>query len=848
MIIFPKVFSVGLVLAILWRVSEGSDTCDGDKVCAAEVSSDALDQADDGEEEEFDGSDDPGNSLLVRNASMTNSEVSMEDASDETILEEDDAEDKDSNEGLDEEEQEEVGERRRSDSESAAEALMEEAAIQERADREEFLNKFQTMLEFSMGSNGAAVVMRFDRDEEPCPSNAFLDETFVHADMMTGTFVCKPCHAACTAGCTGADKADCLNEPSASSLAGVSATMSAESRSAFAESFAIHLQTQTQTEEGLMSMAKASAESDMTESTVNMTQCIADGTCSVTEVKVTETSSVDTSNPTVEVVHATALKGNLTDPTDFKSGVLKAHNKAMQDAGFIPGMTTEAPMEDETDDITAVTEDGPPSTPPGADSGLKQGSLIELEEQRNCESIVEARLNASLLALSKTKKKRIKDSAKDWVKTKSKEKAKDYAKQSIKEWLAAQEGDCVNALDDMIGASQRMYACVKENYENVKKAFCEPPKQHAWLLPKLKSVVTAANLLKKLSFPFKTTPTVNGVASNVHKVSGQVDGMLSKRVKTLENMKKKPHGTKIKEQPGCCYPFPEKGCSDSPGASYKCASCSAGGMCHVDRGCHTLEKLEEKMDEWKEKYYDPLLEKVAEATQSVQAADNAAAQVANAKSWLAKCSGTNFNKCSEVKKITDKIVGSIDSVFTKKFCPIKAPKIPFPDINPIKSVLSFLAKIADAFGKLDFELKKMRCVNVPRVKTWTERKCTRVCTPCCSYSRRRRLLGSVRCNSCCNNVCVKVPKVKTWTEKFCFSGMNILKGIGGFIQKFLGPVLKIIEKAVNLILTPVKLVIDKILGLLNLNVDFKFPSLPTFDFNLPTLPAVDCNTLKSFAR
>jgi hypothetical protein len=857
---FVRVASVGFVLAMLGPVWGEADNGEGREVCAGETGSSALDdqegfQADDDQEETNIARTQRGSSLLARSTLMTRVEATSE----ETTLEdqeESQSEDEEDQETTDELEEEKVGEedpgevRNVPDLESAENELLQESIMQEQAAQEEFLREFDAIIDSSLGSNGAAVVMRFDKNEEPCPSNAFLHDTFVHADMLTGTFVCKPCHAACTSGCTGAEAADCLAAQADSSLAGVSATVSArtKSRSAFADSFASHLRTLN--EDGLSSMEGYTAGLDMSELPGNVTQCIADGSCSVTEVNVSETSSVNTSTATFEVVYATAMKGNLTDPVTLKTGAQRALNTGLQAAGFIPGLTTEAPLWDEADNVSNATEDGPPNTPPGADSGLTQGSLIEQQEQRHCESMMEAklaRLNQSLQALSYSQETKFKGISKDWVNLEAKKRAKDYAKQNIKDWINAQEGDCLNALDELIGASQRLYACFQENFHNVKYAFCEPPKRHAWLLSKMQSMLSNANVLKTVSSPLRSLPYVNAVAKKTYKLGLSIDSLLVAKVRTLESMKKKPHGTRVQEQPDCCSPFPKEGCSASPGAAYKCASCSGGGMCTVDRGCHTLEKFEAKVDEWKSKYYDPILVKVAEATQHVQAANNAASQMANTGSYLAKCQGSNFDKCSEVKKLTDKIVAAMGGNFVEKHCPIKMPSIPFPKIDPIKPVISFLAKISDAFAKVLAELRKRRCISVPRVKVWMERKCRRICTPCCSYRGRRRWTGSVRCNSCCWRACIRVPRTKVWMHRYCFSGMQILQGIAGFIQTLLGPVMKVLERVINFIMKPIKALLDKILGLLKINLDFKFPSLPSFDFSLPTLPAVDCNRLKSFA-
>lgn len=263
----------------------------------------------------------------------------------------------------------------------------------------------------------------------------------------------------------------------------------------------------------------------------------------------------------------------------------------------------------------------------------------------------------------------------------------------------------------------------------------------------------------------------------------------------------------------------------------------------TDRACNTLQKLETKIDKWKAHYYDPIVVKIADAVQYTQAANNAVYHA----SWLARC-GQGLNTCSQVKALADKISNSIGGTFTDKYCPLRPPGIPFPNISPISVVLDWLGKIAGVFRGIQLELGKMHCVSYPTVDAWWENACTRVCTPCCSYHGRRRWTGGVRCRSCCHNVCVKVLKQRWYTKRLCFSALNILNGLSGFVNSLLGPIKNIIKAAMDLLLRPVVNLFNQILAKLNLNVNFAFPKLPDFNFNMPSLPAVSCSALRSYAR
>ena len=82
--------------------------------------------------------------------------------------------------------------------ESTKAALYQEAPERETAARESFVKVFQDRLDVSVGNDGEVVVMPFDSAASPCQGIGYLHETFVHSDLLMGTFICKPCHEACS--------------------------------------------------------------------------------------------------------------------------------------------------------------------------------------------------------------------------------------------------------------------------------------------------------------------------------------------------------------------------------------------------------------------------------------------------------------------------------------------------------------------------------------------------------------------------------------------------------------------------------------------------------------------------
>jgi hypothetical protein len=424
--------------------------------------------------------------------------------------------------------------------------------------------------------------------------------------------------------------------------------------------------------------------------------------------------------------------------------------------------------------------------------------------------------------LAKTKLKGI---AKDHSK-----KAASYVKTEIKAWIDAQEGDCLDSVALVTEASQNLYECFKSNYAQLKSAFCDPPPRHKQIKDALTGISSASKNINYVAKLLKNVPQIRSVCTTVERITEQVNNRMKTTLNKLEAQNKQDKGKTANMD--CCPPFPASGCASHPGAKYKCGACSSGAICNSQAACNTLNKLEQKFDKFKADYYDPLVEKVAEAAQNVQAGNN----LVSGDSMLAAC---GFRNCADLKKAAAKIKAEMDATFHDKVCPLKVSGISVPTLGPINVVANIFGKIGGFLQNLRNILGKVHCVNYPRVEFYTTYECTQVCLPCCSYHGRRRWVGRVSCRSCCHNVCVHVPRTRAWMERFCFSAQDILDFVSGLMSIIFKPIMAVINAALkpvlDLIMAPINALFNQLFG--HLTIDFpSFPSMPLLDFSLPSLP------------
>jgi hypothetical protein len=569
----------------------------------------------------------------------------------------------------------------------------------------------------------------------------------------------------------------------------------------------------------------------------NLSACLADGSCHSDIVNTTTSSQPSLENATSEIVAASDVPGETIALSHFKEELQNLITQAERDAGYLPGVTEEMNLTDDNSSDEPAIESGVPITDDGSDVLSQQGTPSSLLQ--SCEALHEGKLNSSRVTLSSTVKYRLRTISKDYVRTQMKKAAKNYAKSSLMQWINAQDGPCLSALDDMIGVVQEVYGCFKANYAQFTNAVCKPPDLFDELYGAVSSLLTNAKALNTLSAPLQYIPYVQMVAKPLYQVTEQVQAQLGPRKTQLDNYKQQPyHG--VKGDTKFCKPFPKSGAKVS--STYNCPGCSSGSVCKMQTACNTVRGLEQKIDDWKTQNFDPIVEKFAEAVQYVQAASNSL----NRASWLVSCNG--FNTCSDLKTFTDKVRSSIESGFLNGRCPLPVPGVKFPNLIPLKRVVAWFAQISGVFTKIKVELAKPECVHIPYTHAWWEHRCWRVCFRCCSYRGRRRWAGSVRCQSCCSNTCTWVWRTTVTMKRYCFSALRILQGISATFDKVLGPIKVHIEIAINAIIAPIQGLFTQILR--ELDIDFGIPdlNLPSFDFGLPSLPALSCGALERFKR
>lgn len=244
-------------------------------------------------------------------------------------------------------------------------------------------------------------------------------------------------------------------------------------------------------------------------------------------------------------------------------------------------------------------------------------------------------------------------------------------------------------------------------------------------------------------------------------------------------------------------------------------------MCQAARACETLKKLEEKIDYAKSRTLDPMLEYVAQFAEL-------AARAENSRAFLAGC---GVRTCPEVKRAAESIQAQVRGAYWNRVCPLPRLRLPTVDLGILAQGKDILRAISDALNRVKGILTQRRCVEYPRSSCWTERRCTRVCPPCCDSRRRRRWITGVSCRTCCHNVCVNVPKCRFWMERVCFSGDAIIRGLHGMLSTLFRPIMQEIQRLINTALGPIR-------GLINSLIDKVLSPLAALDglrFNLDVM-------------
>lgn len=379
----------------------------------------------------------------------------------------------------------------------------------------------------------------------------------------------------------------------------------------------------------------------------------------------------------------------------------------------------------------------------------------------------------------------------------------------------------------VIEASQNMYECFKSNYATLKNSFCDPPPQHKEIKDSLTSIKSASVNINRVAKLLKNVPRVGTVAKTVMRITDKINPRAQQVLDQMERQNKQDKGKSSNGD--CCPPFPASGCSSSPGWLYKCGACSSGEICMSQRACNTLVKLEQKLDKFKEDYYDPLVEKVAEAAQNVQAGNN----LVQGDSVLEVC---GLKNCADLKKLATSLKNTMDAGFHDKVCPLKISPIQVPSLGPLVTIGDIFGKINGFLQSLLDILAKVHCVDYLRTEAWSDWECITVYTPCCSGWN---FWSS--CSTCGHSVCSWVPKTHTYWDEYCFSAQDVLDFVSGLLATIFGPIMSVIDAALrpilDKILEPINKLFDQMFGHLKINFP-AFPNLALFDITLPQIPSL----------
>jgi hypothetical protein len=837
--------------------------------------------------EDWSDSDDP----VMQQEEQQEHEEDMKDG--ELILQEDESEEEGGevySEHLGEADPED-GSEKFSSMEEAKEALLESTRTANDAKAlEAFRQQVAVEVKDAVGAEGSVVVGLLEKIV--CPEKHYIHHTFIHFDHKSATLACRPCHTTCSGFCWGPNLEECAiseHEGMTQSAAQIEDAAAATSMASSLEQ-SLHDLLQDLTEESYGNLVRNQSAIPIETDIPGIKECLANSTCTVESTYMGEVSGKEKEDETTdEITFSTTVKVATADYESLKPSMRIAIDEATESSGFAKGVFEEPkgkpgdgdPLSNASEDLptaAALNEDSSNNLSAGEDSStdhdgnsdvdedLDEDSSNDLDEDSSNDADMAERANTSS-ALQEDSEQgwfrrrrrrrrrmtavqitnvRLKASAKSWTRWQAKRKAKDFAKAEIANWLKTKKaGYCTAAMDHLIGASQTVYGCVLENIAQLKKATCDPSAFHRTVKENVDTAVSISKTLKTVSYPLQWVPYVGPVARTLYKVSKLFLPRAQKIQSQLYKLRTTPYGTA--ENSDCCPIMPTKNptCKHRPGWKYKCGGCQSGVICYAQQACNTLIKIETKMNDWKAKYYDPVIEKLSEA---VMMADHKIENgVLNGNSLLKQCGLPN---CVDAEKFAKGVKNKIDSVFHNKICPIQAPKLSMPDLGIVKMVLGWLGKIKDVFGRVNFALNYNHCISVPRVKFWTERKCTSVWLPCCSWGRRRRWSG-FRCGSCRHRVCAPVPRSRAWMERVCFSAMHIIRWLNGAMKTLFGVIIRAIERAINALLRPImnliNSLIDRFFAPLNALFNLRWPSLPMMSIDLPTF-TMNCNTVKAMVR
>lgn len=722
-----------------------------------------------------------------------------------------------------------VAAKKEEDSMMSTKKLSEDAFDKEHENQEAFLNTMGQEMDEAIGADGEVEVAKLDESKHPCKKRKFLDQVFIHADGEMGSFICKPCHALCKADCSGPAREDCaadMEELVPATHLGRPDGTNTRISSAYARSFN-KLMLSFKTNANLDDLALIAQKAPGDE------ECKDVENCRVEDVKVTDSEQGGRVKQVyVEMVIAGNATGKIVDPQHLVSEVQKGVREANKAVGFLPDAVEKVEINDV---MREGYGEGDDSGKVGAE--FKQLLLLQ-DDEAQCMKMNLHRLNSSKI-LTDRMKVLLSGLGKDHVNIKSKIKGKDFAKQTLKSMLGDAAGDCLEAVDLVVGFSQALFSCWNSGENNLRKGLCSPREAFTEAKVYLKGVETQIVFLKKLAEQMKEVGRFKKMIKKVEEFAKAAEEWAKKNTEKVNGMFVQDQGVK-EEDKKCCEPSPAAGCEAGAGAKYKCAGCSSGKMCSQQAACNTVQGMEEKVSAWKDKQYDTFLMNVAEAAKPIKKGTKST----NPDSILAK--ECKIAKCKDLKTMVTKVIGSAKKA-VEKSCPWKAPKkkdFVAPRFRFMQIGIHYMIRTVrwlQWFGRL---LAKEICFNMPDTEKRMEKKCEYICVPCCTFVGSQKVRngqgeGKLKCHTCCHDVCYDVMVTTGTLDRKCCSMEEILQGESDMPKKTQKRMLGWIKRKVKLMkrwIPKWQKAALKYLKAAGYGKKWKFPKLPKMKVKLPTLP------------
>lgn len=674
-------------------------------------------------------------------------------------------------------------------------AMLAQAERLSAESRHRSLQKIEARMHAAAGEDGILVVSSLSAERNPCEGVGYLSDTFVHLNHKEATFVCIPCSSACKGDCFGPGVEGCaeLAEPSAKSRRPPATLLLEEGNRPFSHSF-----------EAFLQHSAVSTGINVSDTlTDDVLACLADGTCSVSTLILTESDGPLQYNGTTTVITVMNAEGaDTVDISQFPAGFQRAWDAAVKRVGLIPYLREDIDSDDEPEEVPLVDEakdDGVLHSDPAV---VAATSLLQEDDGEYVETHKQACGNSSNRTLDlPTFNRVLQGKFKDTANIAAKKAARAYAKTFIKTWLNEQDGPCVDAIDSMIGVMQRLSHCY-EQLTAVKNPICEAKTHYVNVRDSLNTIHTTSGSIKNLADKFASFPKVGDFAKSVSSTFKTIQDRTKDPLKKVKDFKKSEYGDKF-EVMDCCIPWfllskdDLDKCNLHPGKSHRCGGCDSGLMCNVYKTCNAFTKTELMIDDYGKLVMLPLIGSIALFLQD--------------HGTFASC---GFSTCDQIKTVTD--------------------------------------HIQDFLNKVERTMNKEHCIEYDWPKSEIRHACSRVCVKTPRSGRRRRWSG-IKWKKSCATTCI--PYTHFWVERkrHCFSAKKVLDGISGALKAAFGPILKVIQAAIDALLKPVQNllagIVDEIMKPLeNMKLDLPWPTIGDMIPEIPGIIDLQCSDMLNLAR